>query len=860
MFGRGNFRDCITDSLKTKGYGAKRTKELLEVFERKVNAYDRQGLGHPDADTRAMADTFAEAQYNINEKIKRANNNFLVIAQTRAAVLKGFEISTSALVGDKGAGVFSGGKGVGVARAIASRISNDPRFKSIGGADYANTRASYYDKYIALFGAELDHLSKGAFGTQKGVEHLDAVLDELFGVTSGNKVAGDFAASTKRIQKVMVEDFNSAGGSLRYNENFVMPQKMNIAKLLKTSQQEWVDHHMKLVDWNKMQYPDGTLIPAERQREALEKSYDTLSTGGANKIKDNDLNGYGGSVGNQLEKDRFIVYKGPKEWKEAHEAYGDGNIVDVITGHMLRMATQSAQVKVFGASPSMWISTAKSIAMKEMALAKINASKPGSVSTGIKLKPGEARTLQADFDSAMGRVEDMFTSALHQNAMDPNSTLGAVTTTTSNLLTGAQLGSAVIPAIPGDFVTSAAVNLLNGTGFKLGVDTYVKGMAPGGYGNLLRMMARVGFNADEHISSTMIAERFSGLSTYGAPISRRISDTVLRMSGLNRHTNVARATQQLELMGMLVEFSHVDYGDNMLRKVFERYGINEQDWNDFRKITPTSPDGGNATYLTPMSILDTSLKNKDELYRKFYTMIHNESNMKVLASGLEASVVAKGMTQPDTVAGMIMHSFAMYKNFPLTMAMTYGRLGLAEPEKLTRIKFYAGLMVGLWMVGAVSTQVRELTKGRTPLDMSSGKFWGKAFLAGGAGGLYGDFLFSGTTEYGKGAAETALGPLIGAYSDVLNLTVGSGFKYLDQAEKQEEFNANLMSRGVDFAKRYAPGSSVWWARLAVEREIWDRVQHMADPKAREKWKRKERKQREEYGNAYWSQPGGLVGN
>ena len=850
MFGRANFRDCITDNLKSKGYGKERAKEILDIFERRVKEHDRSGLGHPAADYKAMEETYAEVAYAAREKIKRANHNIEVLADVHHRVAQGFKVSTSGLVGDRGAGL-SGSQGVGVARGIASVLQADPRFS---GLDFQTVRNSYHNKYVALLGDALDYFAKGAFGVQKNVQHLTALVDELFGVASGDSAAKAFADAFRKLQKVMVSDFNAAGGSLRYLDTFVMPQKQSMAKLLKAGKQKWVADHLDWIDWNKTVYPNGDLIEAADRQGVLEAAYDTLSSGGANKIKPNAMHGNGSSVGNQLEKDRFLIFKGSREWLGMHEAYGDGNVFDVTMDHLKHMASQTAQVKMFGTSPSLWINTAKAVALKEIYKAQKAAMDAGDKSAKVK-------TMRADFDSGIRRVEDMFTATLHQNSMDPHSTLGAVATTTSNLLSAAQLSGAVVMAVPGDMFTKSAVSVLNGSGFSLGLSTYLKGMSPGGYGNLERMMARSGFVFDETISTVYSAERFSGLNTYAAPISRRIGDVTLRASGLNRHTNAARATAQLEQMGMLVEYADKQFSELPFRKVFDRYGITEADWNAVRKMQPTSPDGGNATFIRPIDILSTDLKNKDELYRKFFGFVDQESRYMVPASTVEASIVAKGVTRPDTLAGLILHSFAMYKNYPLSFAMTYGRLALAQPDKLTRVGFIASMALGMTLVGATGVQIRELTKGRTPLPMDDPKFWAKAFVSGGAAGILGDFLYSGTTEYGRGPAAQAGGPVVGFASDAVNLTFGTGFKWAAQADAGDPFNANLAARSLEFAKRYAPGSSMWWGRLALEREMWDRLQEMVDPKMRQKWRAKVRKQNEEFGNTYWSAPGqGLTGN
>ena len=196
----------------------------------------------------------------------------------------------------------------------------------------------------------------------------------------------------------------------------------------------------------------------------------------------------------------------------------------------------------------------------------------------------------------------------------------------------------------------------------------------------------------------------------------------------------------------------------------------------------------------------------------------------------------------------------MYKNYPVTFQMNYGRLMLSRTDmsKMGKAAWLGSLAAGMTLVGALGIQGKELLRGRTPMPMDTAKFWGKAFLTGGAGGLWGDFLFANTNEYGRGIASQAAGPLGGLAEDTVNLTVGTGFKWVEDGDP---FDAKLAARGLEFAKRNTPFTKTWWAQLVLEREMWDRLQEAVDPKAHQKFRKRMKKQKDTYGNAYWWQPG-----
>lgn len=220
---------------------------------------------------------------------------------------------------------------------------------------------------------------------------------------------------------------------------------------------------------------------------------------------------------------------------------------------------------------------------------------------------------------------------------------------------------------------------------------------------------------------------------------------------------------------------------------------------------------------------------------------------------LEAAVFLKGAERPDTLRGAILHSWSMYKNFPVSFWMIYGRLGMTSQSVKGRLGFYAGLGAGMTMVGAMGTQMREIAKGNDPMPMDSPQFLGKAFLSGGALSIWGDFLFSGVNGGGATPSEIIGGPVAGLVKDTTQLALGDVFQWADTLGSLDvkEGDSKTLPKAVEYIKRYTPGSNIWWARLALERQVWDRMQELADPKAYQKRQRKAANQKNTYGNESW---------
>ena len=63
---------------------------------------------------------------------------------------------------------------------------------------------------------------------------------------------------------------------------------------------------------------------------------------------------------------------------------------------------------------------------------------------------------------------------------------------------------------------------------------------------------------------------------------------------------------------------------------------------------------------------------------------------------------------------------------------------------------------------------------------------------------------------------------------------------------------------VRFLMANTPGSSLWYARVALDRILWDQMQKELDPDYRESFRAIERRARREFDQGYWWRPGDLA--
>lgn len=825
-----DFVACIRENLKDRRFGEKRIAEILKDFNARAEYHKSVGNDPTKASALAMTDVFERMSQATVERAKRNAKLLSVQAETAQRLRDGANVPTSTFLLDG----KKGSKGVALARSVVASIEHDARF---GTRNYVSTRAAYRGQLYAIFADVLDKVSKGAFGVQKGKAHLPNIVREVFGEDTGDQTAKEFAAAWLKVSDLGVDLFNAAGGSLGRLTRYI-PQSQNAARLAKHGEDTWVRDHMAndVLDWANMRWPDGTLIAVADREGLLREVFNTLHTDGANKIDPAKFRGRGLAVGNKLEQHRFLHYKTPQAWLDVHDKYGDGNVFEVFTRHIDDLSHRIALVDVFGPNPE------AAAANMKAAVKKATASLSGKD--------------KADADAVLkNKFDPMFKAITRQNPMDPHSGLGNLTTGTSELMIAAQLGSATFLAMPGDFMQTAAVRALAGMDLFGGIKYYL-GSALTDMKFNREISTQAGFIMDEVVSATYATTRFTGMATHAPAVTRRISDVTMRASFLSGHTRSGRWAAQAEFMGLLARSRSTEFSQLPFRPILQRYRITSADWDALRQNVPVNNPKQGVEFLRPIDILETNVGNKQALYQKWQAMLYDASREMVPDSTIEASTMLRGTSRPDTLVGTLLHSFSMYKNFPVSFMMIYGRLGMTSPSVKGRLAFYAGLGAGMTMVGALGTQLREVSKGREPLPMDNAAFLGKAFLAGGALSIWGDFLFTGVNEYGRGPQDVVGGPLVGFLGDTTDLVLGDVFQWADTVGSldDKEFKSGTAAKAVEWAKRYTPGTSIWWARLALERAVFDRLAEIADPDVYKKRRRRQQRQEREFGNGYWLPP------
>jgi hypothetical protein len=232
--------------------------------------------------------------------------------------------------------------------------------------------------------------------------------------------------------------------------------------------------------------------------------------------------------------------------------------------------------------------------------------------------------------------------------------------------------------------------------------------------------------------------------------------------------------------------------------------------------------------------------------------IHDERRYAILEGGPLTRAITTGGAQRGTILGEISRSAFMFKSFPMSMMLTHVMRSLTTGPMHSRAFRLAAFVTTSTIVGAAALQAKQIIAGRDPRDMTTGGFWGAAMMQGGALGIYGDLLNSAVNRGGQGLMSTLAGPILGEVGGTVDLArVGIHDLIFGEKRNGRAFGQAL----AEYVKRWTPGSTLWYSRLATDRLIFDQVQMMIDPNYARAFDRQAARLKRDFGQSFWWQPG-----
>ncbi|MBD7748810.1 hypothetical protein HPN32_15550 [Klebsiella pneumoniae] len=658
---------------------------------------------------------------------------------------------------------------------------------------------------------------------------------EMRGQDTGNVRAKKGAKAWAGVTELLRQLFNDAGGDIGYLENWGIPQHHSMEKVGRVPQDKWVSDVIGKLDRKYYIKDDGQLMSDAELKTFLGEAYNTIATGGLNKLSDTGMR-ISGARSNRGNASRQIHFKDADSYLEYQREYGDRSLWEVMVGHLEGISKDIALVETYGPNPDHVFRSILDEVTAEQATA--NPERTGR----IKRLANSTENL---YNFIAGKTQPI-----------ANPHIARWSDNIRNWMVASRLGSALLASFSdlGTMYMSAKVaNIPMNRLFM----NQLEAMNPANRTELARAR-RAGLAMESLLGSV---NRWA-MDNMGPSVSRWAATAVMRASGLTAWTDAHKRAYGVTMMGSLGEVvsraPDLRSLDDSDFRILKSKGITEQDFSVWKLAQQEDWGNGNTTMLTPESIMripDAAVMHlglpervRFEAMRRLLAAVSEEVDMAVITPGARERLLTGGGLQRGTWKGELTRSVFLFKSFPISVVLRHWTRAMGMPSAGGRAAYIAAFLASTTMLGALSQQLNDLASGRNPREMTgkdAGKFWLGALLKGGGLGLYGDFLLSDHTRYGGGALASMLGPVAGLVDDVVKLAQGIPLNAVEG--KPEQTGGDLVKLG----KGLIPGANLWYAKAALDHMIFNQLQEYFSPGYLRKMEQRSKK---EFNQTYWWRP------
>ncbi|HHU6634330.1 TPA: hypothetical protein ACUIZX_001401 [Klebsiella pneumoniae] len=658
---------------------------------------------------------------------------------------------------------------------------------------------------------------------------------EMSGQDTGNVRAKKGAKAWAGVTELLRQRFNDAGGDIGYLENWGIPQHHSMEKVGRVPQDKWVSDVIDKLDRKYYIKDDGQLMSDAELTTFLGEAYNTIATGGLNKLSDTGMR-ISGARSNRGNASRQIHFKDADSYLEYQREYGDRSLWEVMVGHLEGISKDIALVETYGPNPDHVFRSILDEVTAEQATA--NPERTGR----IKRLANSTENL---YNFIAGKTQPI-----------ANPHIARWSDNIRNWMVASRLGSALLASFSdlGTMYMSAKVaNIPMNRLFM----NQLEAMNPANRMELARAR-RAGLAMESLLGSV---NRWA-MDNMGPSVSRWAATAVMRASGLTAWTDAHKRAYGVTMMGSLGEVvsraPDLRSLDDSDFRILKSKGITEQDFSVWKLAQQEDWGNGNTTMLTPESIMripDAAVMHlglpervRFEAMRRLLAAVSEEVDMAVITPGAREQLFTGGGLQRGTWKGELTRSVFLFKSFPISVVLRHWTRAMGMPSAGGRAAYIAAFLASTTMLGALSQQLNDMASGRNPREMvgkDAGKFWLGALLKGGGLGLYGDFLLSDHTRYGGGALASMLGPVAGLVDDVVKLAQGIPLNAVEG--KPEQTGGDLVKLG----KGLIPGANLWYAKAALDHMIFNQLQEYFSPGYLRKVEQRSKKQ---FNQTYWWRP------
>ena len=665
------------------------------------------------------------------------------------------------------------------------------------------------------------------FDAQNPVMTHDLAL-EVFAqgkANTGNAAAKAGAQAWLGVTDAMRQRFNAGGGDVGKLDYGYLPQAHDQIRVLKAGPDAWANEVLPMLDRSRYVQEDGARMSDPEVLDALRGAWETISSDGANKRAPGAAQGTGARA-NRGSESREIHFKDGDAYLAYLSKYGTGSMYDAMIGHIGGLSRDIGLVERYGPNPEAQAKLQFDLAQR--------ADGDGAMGGGVRV---------------FGNKADAYWRLLNGSAGSPMSArIAQVGQHTRNVETFGKLQGAVLSSVTDMgtyFVTTGFNNLSYWDAFK-------------NIGGAMTKDTKAFMNSHGMIAESAISDlnRWAG-ENIAQSWSGRIAAATMRLSLMNAWTDTLRRGFQLTHMQGVGKMRATDWGNlaEYDQWRLSQAGMTADDWSVLQTAKPIVHNG--AEFVTPDAIYATGNPRAGEVVAKYLGMLVDESEVAVLNPDLATrAITTAGGSQAGTFPGELWRSVAQFKSFPIAMLSRHWRRMLETPQGLdgapvmaNRLAYGGALMVSLTALGAIAFQSKQIVSGKDPVDMTTPKFWLRAFGQGGGFGFVGDMLLADTTDDRSpmdSFSRMFLGPTFGSAADLYALTKGN----IDQKLAGKDTHAG--AEAIRFVRSHAPLVNLWYAKGALDHAGLHALQESASPGYLARIQSKAQK---DWHQGYWWKPG-----
>lgn len=691
----------------------------------------------------------------------------------------------------------------GAYEGLLSLLSKD----RTGRAGYENIeylQKYYQGRYHSEVADLLQSFRTRKLGFYQDEDQLRKLVRAIYGEDVGDPQLSKFAQDWHKLNDKIRKEFNAKGGSIAKNERWLMPQHHDARAVEKAGLDKWKSSIITKLDRTQMLDDAGNPLTEKQFSDALDYVYETITSRGLNKTKDLSVPRLGKKLSRKHSERRFLYFKDADSWLGYQKEYGRGDVFATLTDHIETSSHDIALMDIMGPSPD---STFKALLAQ--------AEKDGAV------KGRKKWFLNAVYNNVSGKT----------NQGDLTS-LSDFMQSTRNVLVASTLGRAFLSALSDVGFQAVTAKYNNVPAFKV-LRRHMSVMT----NEQQQVFAvKMGLTAEAMVGRIHAANRYA--DTYGTGPTAKVAEGVMRGSLLSPWTDAGRKAFGMEFGAMLAENFNKSFSqlDEPLLRAFREYGIEEADWDLFRRSSTLTQDGAKFADFT------------QDGGRKFHQMVMSETDFAVPVPDAKVQAITNGGLPRASVEGQAWRSAMMLKSFPATIIMTHFYRTAYQATTAGKLKYLAAMTVTTTVLGGIALQMKDITAGRDPRAMD-GKFFLAALQQGGGLGIFGDFVFSDVNRFGGGITETITGPTGELLDTSVRFTLGN----IREALAGDE--TNVLGEGVQILNRYTPDV---WQTMLFSNALFDQLELLADPKAQKRFNRVTRRRRTEYDQDFWWRPGELT--